>query len=217
MDVQLKESLKEKEIMLREIHHRVKNNLQIISSLLKLQSSYIKDPEVVEYFNVSQYRIKSMALIHQQLYRSDSLNKIDFQEYLSTLSKDILSIYFHRGRKIEIDVDSKNIFFGIDTAIPCGLLISELLSNSFKHAFPERKNGKIILKITQHDGDKFNLFYRDDGVGLPRDYNFEHPDSMGMELIQSLVEQLDGTVEIKNESGTEYNINFIELSYKKRM
>ena len=217
IDEQLKDSLKEKEIMLREIHHRVKNNLQIISSLLKLQSSYIKDLEVVEYFNVSQYRIKSMALIHQQLYRSDSLNKIDFQEYLSTLSKDILSIYFNRSKKIEIDVDSKNIFFGIDTAIPCGLLISEMLSNSLKHAFPERKNGEIILKLTKLNGEKYNLLYRDDGVGLPHNFDFEKPDSMGMELIHSLVEQLDGTVEIKNESGTQYNINFTELSYKKRM
>ncbi len=116
-----------------------------------------------------------------------------------------------------ININARNIYFGIDTAIPCGLLVCELMSNSLKHAFPGKKRGVISILISSIDNGNYNLSFRDDGVGLPKDFNFKQPDSLGTELIQSLVEQLDGTVEINNEIGTEYNINFTELSYKKRI
>ncbi len=216
-DEQLKESLKEKEIMLREIHHRVKNNLQVISSLLKLQSSYIKDPKVLEYFQLSQDRIRAMGLIHQQLYRSTHFSSINFQDYITSLTNDLFYIYQFEKRRIGLNIKAHNIILNLETAIPCGLLINELVSNSLKHAFIGLDAGNIDIALFLDENDKFNLIVKDNGNGIREDFDFENPKTLGLELITSLVEQIDGNLEMNNHEGTEFKITFSELKYKQRM
>jgi PAS domain S-box-containing protein len=161
---QLRASLLEKDVLLKETHHRVKNNLQVISSLLSLQSEAIKDPRDVALFNDSQNRIRSMALIHEQLYRSRSLSAIDSKEYIQMLSSEIMRSHAHDGILLELDIEP--IQFNIDTAIPCGLIVNELLSNALKHAFPDRKQGIIRIRLKSETINTYLLIVSDNGVGL---------------------------------------------------
>jgi PAS domain S-box-containing protein len=213
----LKTSLEEKEVLLREIHHRVKNNLQIISSLLNLQTVYINDEEALNLFKESQNRVRSMSMIHESLYQSRDLAHIDFSIYISRLSNELLSSYGVNINLISLKTDLENIFLDINTAIPCGLIITELFTNSIKYAFPHGRKGIIHIKFKRDKGDNFILEVSDDGVGLPDDIDIKQTKSLGMRLVNSLVDQLDGTVEVDGSSGTRFVIKFQELEYESRV
>ncbi len=213
---QLKSSLKDKDMLLREIHHRVKNNLQIISSLLNLQSRYIEDEDALDVFTESQNRVRSMAIIHEKLYKSESMSKIDFGEYISNLTKSLFYNYRVDPSRIILKKKIEKIFFDVDTAIPCGLIINELLTNCLKHAFPDDRRGLIDIKL-RNNGDSYVLNISDDGVGFPGDVNFRDTESLGMQLVNNLVKQIDGTIELNSKTGTNFKIEFRELEYNKRV
>ncbi len=214
-DQQIKHSLEEKELMIKEIHHRVKNNLQIISSLLSLQSRNIKDPEMQKLFNMSRDRVQSMALIHQQLYKTDDMTKINFDEYMKTLAKQLLVSYEGANKRIKINSSLNHISFGLDTAIPCGLIINELLSNSIKHGFNGSRSGEIDIEIKNIKDGKYMLSVADNGVGLPAEFKTQNGKGMGMQLVKALTNQLDGKINICNGKGTRFEIEFEEANYER--
>ena len=212
-------SLKEKDSLLKEIHHRVKNNLQIISSLLKLQASQTKDEQAAALFNDSQARIVSMALIHEQLYQSKDLSNIDFGIYIKNLVNSLMRAYRQVSRRIRAVIESDNVFFGIDVAIPCGLIINELVSNSLKYAFPEAGEGVILITIQcVVDKNEFVMTIADDGIGIPEHIDFRNTKTFGLQLIIGLVEhQLAGRIEINRNEGTQFQIWFTDVSGKERI
>ncbi|RPI15779.1 MAG: PAS domain S-box protein [Ignavibacteriae bacterium] len=213
----IKDSLEEKEILIKEIHHRVKNNLQIVSSLLKLQAGYVKDPDALEMLLESQNRVKSMALVHQKLYQSKDLSKIDFNEYVHQLLYHLLHVFKIGPHKVKMFICVEKMRIGIDTAIPCGLILNELVSNSFKHAFPGDRSGTVEIKICSNVNGSYKLTVKDDGVGFPHDVNFRKTTSLGLQLVMTLTEQLDGSIELKNGCGSEFNIVFAKMDYKERV
>jgi PAS domain S-box-containing protein len=204
-EAEIQASLDEKEVLLREIHHRVKNNLQIISSLLNLQSSYLKDNASKEVLKESKDRVKSMAMIHQKLYQSGNFEKIEMGEYIEYLVKGLFSSYGVDHDKIKIKTDLQKIYLDIDTAIPLGLIINEIITNSIKHAFPGELKGEIFIKIVQ-EGENYLIVAADNGVGLPEDLDVEKTESLGMQLVNNLVRQIDGELELKRTEGTEFRI-----------
>lgn len=208
------ESLEEKKVLLREIHHRVKNNLQIISSLLNLQSQYTEDDETQDVLIGSQNRVRSMALIHEKLYGSMSLNRIDFGEYVENLAESLINSYIEIPGNVRMHLDIKNVYLNIETAIPCGLMINELISNSLKHGFKDSK-GNIKIEMAP-ENEEYILKICDDGVGFPEEIDFRNTETLGMQLINSLVKQLDGEIKLVENSGPCFIINFKELCYKKR-
>jgi len=212
---ELVKALDEKEIMLREIHHRVKNNLQIISSLLKLQSDSTFDPELKAYLRVSRNRIKSMALIHQQLFNSPDLRNIDMDEYLYSVSGQVYSTFNESPEKISYKASAKGITFNVETAIPFGLIVTELISNSLKYAFVKRPKGSIKIDLFKTPVNTYKLFYKDDGVGIPYDIINGSTDSSGIFLIKALANQLNGSVRINNGLGTTYEIEFSHINHHK--
>jgi len=201
-------SLQEKVVLLREIHHRVKNNLQVISSLLNLQSGYIEDKKSLEIFRESQTRVRSMALIHEKLYQSKDLNKIEFSEYIESLIKDLFKSYNIDFDRIKLNSKLEGIFFEIDTAILCGLIINELVSNSLKHAFPLNKKGEIFISLDKDDNNKYTLILKDNGIGFPPNVDFRKTESLGLQLVTTLTEQLGGTIELHKNGYTEFIIAF---------
>ncbi|MCL5035898.1 MAG: PAS domain S-box protein [Chloroflexi bacterium] len=211
-ELQVKASLKEKEVLLKEIHHRVKNNMQIISSLLNLQSTLVKDVKTLELFRESRDRIRSMALIHESLYKSKDLGKIDFGEYIRALIRNLFRSHGTDPADIVSEVNAENIFLGIDTAIPCGLIINELVSNSLKYAFPGNRKGRISI-VLNNDKEKFILAIKDDGVGMPANIDYKKTDTLGLQLVKTLAEQLDGNIELIRERGTEFKIEFYKQDY----
>jgi PAS domain S-box-containing protein len=261
MEDKLKASLKEKELLLHEIHHRVKNNLQIISSLLSLQSKYIQDEDTLNIFKESQNRVMSLAMIHEKLYKSSNLVKIDFAEYVKDLTDNLFYIYKISPNNIQLSIDIDSIFFNIETAIPCGLIINELVTNSLKHAFstvsdcgpadekvrptltniyepsdfqcsPSVMNtikpptnpfkdqymekNKINIKLNEVD-ENFRLSITDNGIGLSNDFDFKNTSSLGLQLVTSLVDQLDGIITLDKTRGTNFKIIFKKMKYKKRL
>jgi len=204
----IKTALEEREVLLREIHHRVKNNLQIISSLLKLQSRYIEDEKYSGIFQESQDRIRSMALIHDRLYHSENLANIDFKDYIRNLASNLFHTYKASAGKIELKIDVEDVSLGIDTAIPCGLIINELVSNSLKHAFPDGREGEIKIILSSTDENEVELIVSDDGVGIPEELDFRNTASLGLQLVVALVEQLQGEIELNRAKGTEFRIKF---------
>ncbi|HUL62358.1 MAG TPA: histidine kinase dimerization/phosphoacceptor domain -containing protein, partial [Methanocella sp.] len=204
---QMTVSLEEKEVLLKEIHHRVKNNLQIISSLLSLQSgSYSGDP--TRMFRESQDRIRSMALIHEKLYQSRDIARIDFAEYVGSLTAYLARSYVTRPG-IAVDVDIAGVALGIDTAIPCGLIINELVSNALKYAFPDGRGGKVRVGLARAGG-RLALSVADDGAGLPPGLDFRNAPTLGLQLVNTLVDQLEGSVELDATGGTKFKITFAE-------
>ncbi len=201
-------SLQEKVVLLREIHHRVKNNLQVISSLLNLQSGYIEDKKSLEIFRESQTRVRSMALIHEKLYQSKDLNKIEFSEYIESLIKDLFKSYNVDSERIRLKSKLEGIYFEIDTAILCGLIINELVSNSLKHAFPLNRKGEVFIGLNKDDKNKYTLILKDDGIGFPSTVDFRKTESLGLQLVTTLTEQLGGTIELNNNGYTEFKIVF---------
>ena len=213
IEEQMKASLREKEALLKEIHHRVKNNLQVTSSLLRLQSSYIEDPSSKELFAESQNRIRSMALVHEKLYQSKELSRINFPEYIESLSGLLFRSFGVDPEQIQLQVLGKDIFLSVETAVPCGLMINELVSNCLKHAFPNNQKGAITVTITKEmNADVFYLEVADNGVGLPPNLDIEKTESLGLQLVRTLTKQLNGQLEIKNNRpGTIFGIRFSEL------
>lgn len=213
----IKDSLKEKELLIKEIHHRVKNNLQIVSSLLKLQSGYVKDEEALNMLLESQNRIQSMALVHQKLYQSKDLSRINFNEYLNQLLSHIRHAYKIDADSFSIKVNTENIQVDVDTAIPCGLIVNELVTNSLKHAFPNFKKGNIQIDLRTDKGGNYVLSVGDDGIGFPEKLDFRNTSTLGLQLVITLVEQLSGQIELKNETGATFEIKFPGAGYKKRV
>jgi two-component sensor histidine kinase/CheY-like chemotaxis protein len=199
--VRLQTSLREKELLLQEIHHRVKNNLQITSSLLRVQAAQVKDQNIREALRDSQNRIKSMSLIHEKLYQSKDLSRIDFGVYVDDLARYLFGAYRGLGGHITLSLDVCDCTLEIDTAIPCGLIINELVSNALKHAFPDGRKGEIRISLQTVDGH-YVLTVHDDGIGLPADLDLSGTNSLGMVLINTLVEQIDGTLEWSRNGGT---------------
>ena len=210
---QIKASLKEKEVLLREIHHRVKNNLQIISSLLNLESRYIKDEQTLEVFKEIQNRIRSMALIHEKLYQSKDLARIDFAGYIRSLVADLFRSYKANSHLITLKTNIDDVLLGIDTAISCGLIINELVSNSLKYAFPEGRQGAIHVDFHLGEEGKFTLIVGDNSVGFPKDLDFRNTESLGLRLTCTLVDQLEGTIELDRSGGTEFKVTFTQKKY----
>ena len=210
---QIKTSLKEKEILLQEIHHRVKNNMQIISSLLNLQSRHIKDKQSLELFKSSQNRVKSMALIHERLYQSKDFNKVDVADYVRGLTNHLFITFGVNKDIISLKVNIKNIFLNVDTAIPCGLIINEIVSNSLKHAFPDGKKGEIKISVHPLNKNEVELVVSDNGVGMPEEMDLKSTSSLGLNLVSMLVkDQLHGEIKLDKKGGTTFRFR---LSIKK--
>ena len=207
IDRKIRDSLKEKEVLLQEVHHRVKNNLQVISSILNLQSSYVTDPSTLDILQESQNRIKSMSFIHETLYRTTDFSSINFSEYIKSLSHNLIQSYTLQNCKVDFVADIDTIEMSIDQSIPCGLIVNELVSNALKYAFKDRKKGKLMIELKEN-GKQVSLRVSDDGVGLPENFKFEKNDSLGVQLVYSLTEQLDGTIEVNSEKGTSFLITF---------
>lgn len=206
---QIKDSLKEKEILLREIHHRVKNNMQIISSLLGLQAESIKEKKYLDMINDSRNRIISMYMIHEKLYRSTDLEKIEITKYIRDLANGLLQSYGVNPSTIELNVNVNDTSLGIDFAIPCGLIINELITNSLKYAFPGSRKGKINVSLHPLDENMFELIVSDNGAGIPHDVDFRKTESLGLRLVTILAEnQLQGHVDLNRNGGTEFRIRF---------
>ncbi|MBM4241276.1 MAG: PAS domain S-box protein [Euryarchaeota archaeon] len=215
-EMNIKKALEEKEILLREIHHRVKNNMQIISSLLNLQSGYIQDERDLEFFKESQSRVKSMAMIHEKLYQSEDLASIDYSDYIKSFVADLSYMYTVDPHLIKVKIDVEKIRMNIDTAIPLGLIINELVTNSIKHAFPKGRKGEISVKLFS-EGDKLTLTISDNGIGFPEDLDISKTDTLGLKLVNNLIRQVDGKIELDRSHGTEFKIIFKELKYEERM
>jgi two-component sensor histidine kinase len=206
----LQASLREKEVLLREIHHRVKNNLQVVHSLLYLQANAIAgevDPVALDAFRHSQARIKSMAAIHDRLYRAVDLAKIDFDDYLHALIPDLLRLY-PGSERISVHMAARGAHLSIDTAIPCGLIVNELVTNSLEHAFADRRAGRIDVSLAQPDGGPFELVVADDGIGFPPGMDWRNRKTLGLQLVSDLVSQIDGDVAFETDGGTRYLIRF---------
>jgi PAS domain S-box-containing protein len=208
-ETRLKASLKEKEVLLKEIHHRVKNNLQVISSLLRLQARYIQDEEALEILRDSQNRVRAMAMIHESLYQSTDLGKINFSEYIRNLSNNLVCSYA-LNKNIKINLTIHQIQLRIDTAIPCGLIINELVSNAIKHAFVNSEFGVIYIDFLDLGNSKYSFSVSDDGIGVPDDIELRRSQSLGLQLVWSLVEQLEGSIVFNNKLGTSFTITFVE-------
>ncbi|NJK73261.1 MAG: GAF domain-containing protein [Microcoleus sp. SU_5_6] len=216
-ETNLKTSLAEKEILLKEIHHRVKNNLCVVASLLELQSNTLTDPQLAKMFEESQNRLYSMALIHEKLYRSPNLAQIDLGEYLEDLVTNLFHSYNVSGNRVKLQVLTEPIALNIETATPCGLIANELVSNTVKHAFPNGKAGTVSVECYQTSDRKIHLFVKDNGVGFPEGLDFRQTSSMGFQVVCTLTEQLEGTIELDSTNGTVFHLIFAELNYSKRL
>lgn len=204
----LTHSLEEKDLLLREVHHRVKNNLQVISSLLSLQGNYPLPGEMQDLLLESRNRIRSMALVHEQLYQSNNLAQIDFVNYIPALASQLFATYSVNTERVRLHLNVSKVVLGIDTAIPCGLLLNELLSNALKHAFPEQSRGKIEVGFHPTGDSKLLLLVRDTGVGLPPNFVPSQTSSLGMRLVQALTRQLSGELKAYNDCGAVFQIIF---------
>jgi PAS domain S-box-containing protein len=212
---EIKKSLEEKKVLLREIHHRVKNNMQIISSLLNLQIQHVEEEQAVNVLKESQGRVKSMSMVHEKLYQSPSFTNINFKEYVERLVLDIFYSYGIKTGSIESVFDIEDINISIETAIPLGLIINELVTNSVKYAFPQGE-GTITINLKSLP-DKMELIIADDGIGLPSDISIENTETLGLQLVNNLSNQIDGEIQLERSHGTKFKIIFKELKYKERI
>jgi two-component sensor histidine kinase len=210
---QLSASLGEKVVLLQEIHHRVKNNLQIISALLSLQSEHIKDAETLQMFQESRNRVRSMALVHEKLYESEDLSRIDFGQYIQNLARYLQSTYAVDPSIIKLRIETEEVFLGIDTAVPAGLIVNELFSNSLKHAFPDGREGEICVQFRSIGNGQLVLKTIDNGVGLPQGRDLRDGSSLGLQLVDALVRQIEGRMEMEGNGGTTFTVTFSELEY----
>ncbi len=216
-EAKLKSALIEKEVLLKEIHHRVKNNLNIISSLIELQSETINDEQYQSFLQDSQHRILTMSLIHDQLYQSDNLSTINLADYIQELFENLCHSYDTSQGQIETQVDLEPVIVNLETAIPCGILLNELITNSFKYAFPDQTYGKITIQLyTTISSQKLHLIVSDNGVGFPPDLEWQNSASLGLKIVKILAQQLRATITLNREQGTSFHLIFSELQYLKR-
>ena len=215
-EANLKNSLKEKEILLKEIHHRVKNNLCVVASLLELQSHTVADPQVAKMFEESQNRLYSMGLIHEKLYRSINLAQINFGEYLEDLVSNLFHSYNISDNRIQLQVLAEPIYLNLETATPCGLIANELVSNTLKHAFPDGRTGTVSVECYQTGDREIHLFIKDNGIGFPQNLDFRKTNSMGFQVVCTLTDQLEGSIELSRQIGTAFHLKLNELRYAQR-
>jgi PAS domain S-box-containing protein len=208
LEKQIKSSLHEKDVLLKEIHHRVKNNLQIIISLLNLQSGYIKDEQTLKAVKDGQNRVRSMALVHEKFYQSDELTEISFYDYVEKLCHFLFQSYGDNTDRIKLLIKTDEVAFDMDTAMPCGLFINEIVSNSLKYAFPNDREGEIRIELQKLPDSRIVLKISDNGTGLPDHVDIEKADSLGLQLINALASQLEGDLSISGNNGTEISVNF---------
>jgi PAS domain S-box-containing protein len=201
------ESVKEKEILLKEVHHRVKNNLQVINSILNLQSSYVDDPKTLEIINESQNRIRSMSYIHESLYQTKDFSAINFADYITNLVQNLVHSYQLYQDKIDLKLNIEPVKLALDQAIPCGLILNELVSNALKYAYPQDQKGQIVIEVYEKNG-RLSIGVEDFGIGLPEDFQIENSESLGLSLVHTLVDQLDGELILKRLGGTKFLITF---------
>jgi two-component sensor histidine kinase len=196
---------------LKEIHHRIKNNLQVISGLLYLQARRTNDTKLIEVLNESSNRVKSVALIHQRLQQSKDTVSVELSEYVRDLTTVLLHSSGRDAAVIKLSLDlEKNVVIGIDAAVPCGLIVNELVSNSLKHAFPNGQGGEIKISLNTDDADFITLAVGDNGVGLPNGLDFRKSDSLGLQLVMSLISQLSGSIDVDTTVGTQFTVRFRE-------
>ncbi len=207
---QIRSALAEKDILLKEVHHRVKNNLQIVASMLQLQSAYICDGEARALFAESQKRIESMSLIHEKMYRAQDLARIDFREYVEELVSGLMNLTAGRADLIETKVNIEGVVLDVGHSIPCGLIINELVSNSLRHAFPDGC-GRINVRMYRGNGGRVSLEVADNGIGFPENIDFRNTRSLGMQLVISLVKQLNGVIELDRSKGTFFKVEFFDI------
>lgn len=214
----IRESLKEKELLLKEIHHRVKNNMQLVCSLMSLQADKAGNADIFKIVNMLQSRILSISLVHENLYQHEMLSKIGFREYVEKLVHEIAvaSPCGMKSGNVHVDINIQDEYFTIDNAIPCGLILNELVINAYRHAFCGRDGGIIKIAFNGNERDGFRLTVSDNGTGIPAGFNIAVSESMGMTLIRELVNQLGGEINIKNENGTAFTINFGGISAQKK-
>jgi two-component system, sensor histidine kinase PdtaS len=205
---QLKASVREKEALLKEIHHRVKNNLQVISSLLSLQARAVADETTRKKFHESRDRIQSMALLHESLYQSDSLAWIDFPEYIRQLADHLFRSYGVTAERIRLRTDLDRLFLNMDTAVPCGLIINEIISNSLKYAFPEGREGEIHVELREGEDGNARLSVADNGIGLDPGFDWVNARSLGLRLVRTLAQQLDAKLDVGPGPGTSFQLTF---------
>jgi two-component sensor histidine kinase len=214
IEERLQDSLRDKEVLLREIHHRVKNNMQIVNSLLYLQEQAVHDRVdsiALDTFQQSRTRIKAMAAIHDRLYRSSEFTSIDFEEYLNALIPELLNSY-GIGNEVQIEISAKGVKLGLDAAVPCALMINELITNSLKHAFPQGQQGRITLSMEYRPDGAVRFVVADNGAGMPTgDDRQLSPNSLGLRLVTDLARQLDGSVKIRNKQGTRVQVDFLRV------
>ncbi len=209
-------SLREKETLLREIHHRVKNNMQVISSLFNLQAGHIADADARRMLKEGQLRIRSMALIHEKLYQARDLSKIEFASYIQSLAAHLFQFFRVDPAQVRLETDLENVSLDINSAVPCGLLINELVSNVLKHAFPGGRKGIVRIRLRREKDGSLELRVADDGVGFPEGLDFRRTGSFGLQIVDLLIEQLEGKIELERKPGTAFTITFRELEYKPR-
>ena len=214
---QILDALREKDVLLREIHHRVKNNMQVISSLLSLQSERFPDASVREAFRESQDRIKSMALVHEKLYQTKDLSRIDFSDYVKSLTSFLFRTYKTDETRIALKLDLDRTSLDINAAIPCGLILNELVLNALKHAFPGDRKGEITVGLHESEGGLIRLTVRDNGIGFPEGIDIAHTDTLGLQIISLLTEQLDGRIEVRRNGGTVFTLSFKLPKYESRV
>lgn len=203
----LTQSLREKEVLLKEVHHRVKNNMQVISSILNIQSSYVKDVYALNLLQECQNRIKSMAFIHESLYQSENFDSVNFSEYISSLTKNLVHTYSIGSQKIKLVLTLDKLFLNLDLSIPCGLIINEIISNSIKYAFPNNRDGIIFVTLSTKQ-KKVTIEIGDNGIGLPKTIDIKNSETLGLQLVETLVDQINGKVKLSRNKGTVFKINF---------
>lgn len=205
---EIQSALKEKELLLKEVHHRVKNNLQVITSLIGLQARQIHDKKLKEKFIETQNRILSISTVHEKLYQSKKLSKIDIDDYITKIMSNLISSFGEMSVDIQIKRKIEQLQLGIDIAIPCGLILNELISNAIKHAFPEKQKGIIEIRFQKTGNKHYTLSVRDNGKGIEENRMKQKPGTLGLKIIKTLAKQLSGTIELNTTDGTEFNIEF---------
>jgi two-component sensor histidine kinase/CheY-like chemotaxis protein len=206
---QLKTSLREKEVLLRELYHRTKNNMEVISSLIHLHILNTTDERVLKPFKEMQGRILAMSLVHEKLYKSQNLSSIDTGDYIGSLANTVLASFGNADKNITLKINADNVPLNIDLAIPCGLIINELMTNALKYAFPNSNSGQISISLHSRPDDEIELVFADNGVGLPDNFNLKQAETLGTKIVFSLATgQLEGKIDLLRNKGTEYRIRF---------
>lgn len=214
---QLRIALHEQELLLKEIHHRVKNNLHVIANLLDLQTEYVTDENLLDLFADSQNRIQAMALIHEQLYQAKDFGHIDFGEYIQRLMSNLSFSWGNQMRSVQTIIEAEPIQINLDTAIPCGLLINELVTNAFKHAFPGGRSGCVKIQLSRSQNQQLHLTIQDDGIGFPAGIDWQSSASLGLKLVKILAKQLKASIHFDSSQGTQVSFTFSELQYRPRI